>query len=113
MGIAYGPAKSIMTTAFMLWMSGSSIQIFSLTMIGMALFNPITGIMNINQTFGKFENEGIDLKIPKLIFLALQLLSVGVALYKCSLMGLLPVTSADWTHYVPFRESMESSGVYI
>lgn len=44
MAIAYGPGKSIMTTAFMLWMSGSSIQIFSLMMTGMALINPINAI---------------------------------------------------------------------
>jgi hypothetical protein len=28
LAIAYSPGKSLFTTAFMLWMSGSSIQIF-------------------------------------------------------------------------------------
>jgi len=32
--IAYAPGKSLLTTAFMLWMSGTSIQIFSIYMTG-------------------------------------------------------------------------------
>ena len=110
MSIAYGPGKGILSTGFMLWMSGSSIQIFSLMMTGMALMNPVNAISNVNKTFSKYENQGIDLKIPKLIFLALQLLALGMALYKCSMMGLLPVTSADWTKYLVDRELVEYSG---
>ena len=34
MNVAYGPGKQLATTAFMLWMSGSSIQIFSIMMTG-------------------------------------------------------------------------------
>ena len=78
-------------------------------MTGMALINPIKAIFGIKQAFSKFEKEeGVDLKIPKLIFLALQGLSVGVALYKCSTMGLLPVTSSDWTSLIPEKTFLES-----
>ena len=102
MNIAYGPGKSLLSTAFMLWMSGSSIQIFSIMMTAMALFNPIKALAAINEPFRQFEKEeGVDLKIPKLIFAALQVLSLGVALYKCSTMGLLPLTAADWIEYLP------------
>lgn len=110
MAIAYGPGKGILSTGFMLWMSGSSIQIFSLMMTGMALMNPINAISSINKTFSKYENQGIDLTIPKLIFLSLQLLALGVGVYKCSMMGLLPITSADWTKYLIDRELVEYSG---
>jgi hypothetical protein len=110
MAIAYGPGKGILSTGFMLWMSGSGIQIFSLMMTGMALMNPLNAMSNINKTFSKYENQGVDLKIPKLIFMSLQLLALGVGLYKCSMMGLLPVTSADWTRYLVDRELVEYSG---
>ena len=107
MALAYSPAKSLLTTAFMLWMSGTTIQIFSMMTTGMALINPIKAIMSMDQAFGKF--EGIDLKLAKLIFVALQLLAVGIALYNCQRMGLLPVTSADWLSYIPEREFLEAT----
>jgi hypothetical protein len=107
--IAYSPGKNLLTTAFMLWMSGSSIQIFSIMMTGMALWNPLKALFSLNEPFRPFEkDEGVDLKMPKLIFASLQILAFGVGLYKCSTMGLLPLTSADWVGYLPkvvFRET--------
>ena len=83
----------------MLWMSGSSIQIFSIMMTGMALLNPLKAMFTVQQTFSKFEKEeGVDVRIPKLIYLALQGLSVGVALYKCSTSK--PFQESDWSLFV-------------
>ena len=108
MMIAYGPGKSILTTAFMLYMSGTSIQIFSIMSTGMALLNPLKAIASTDATFKKF--EGVDVKLAKLLFIALHLAQVGVALYNCSRMGLLPVTSADWLSYLPDRSFAEVAG---
>lgn len=113
MSIAYSPGKGIFTTAFMLWMSGSTIQIFSIMMTGMALVTPIMAITSVKQTFSKFEGEGINLLFPKLIFIALQGLAIGVALYKCSTMGLLPLTSVDWVKNIPDQDFVERTGVSI
>ena len=74
----------------MLWMSGTSIQIFSIMTTGMALVNPLKAIASVEQTFAKFAD--VDLKLAKLTFIGFQLLAVGIALYNCSRMGLLPVT---------------------
>ena len=112
MSIAYGPGKSLLTTAFMLWMSGSSIQIFSIMMTGMSLINPLKAITSIGSTFKPYEKEeGLDLKIPKLIFLSLQVLSLAVAVYKCSTMGLLPLSSADWVSNIPISPYKDLSGI--
>eukprot|EP01039_Chlorochromonas_danica_P019317 gene19317-23366_t len=87
MNIAYGPGKNLLSTAFMLWMSGSSIQIFSIMMTGMALINPLKAIFSVNDAFKAFDREeGVDLKLPKLIFVGLQVLALAVGLYKCSTM---------------------------
>lgn len=108
--VAYGPGKALLSTVFMLWMCGSSIHIFSIMTTGMALINPIKGLAATSQTFQKyFKDEGIDVKLPILIFVSLQLLSIGIALYKCSTMGLLPLTSADWTSLIPEKKYMEIS----
>ena len=109
--IAYSPGKNLFTTGLMLWMSGTSIQIFSIMMTGMALINPIKAIATTNQQFARFANEdGVQLSLPKLIFISLQLVSLAMALYKCYLMGLLPITSADWTGYIPAKAYLERSG---
>jgi ER membrane protein complex subunit 4 len=66
-------------------------------------------MLTVIKAFEKFEkDDGVELRFPKLVFVALQLLSVGLALYKCSTMGLLPVTSADWTSLIPERWFMEA-----
>ena len=110
--ISYSPGKNLLTTAFMLWMSGNSIQIFSIMMTGMALVNPLKAIATINETFRAFEKEeGLSLFMPKLIFLSLQILSLGVAVYKCSTMGLLPLTSSDWVGNLPIKQYLEHAGV--
>jgi len=100
--MAMSPGKALFQTAFMLWMSGSSIQIFSIYATGNALISPLRGMLQLSQAFKQFEEkDGINLFMPKLVFVSLQLLALGVALYKCSTMGLLPLTSADWTSYLP------------
>jgi hypothetical protein len=76
----------------------------------MALVNPLKAIFGLRAQFLRFEkDEGLDLRLPKLIFLSLQVLSLGVALYKCSTMGLLPVTSADWTTLLPEKIFIDHS----
>ena len=89
-------------------MSGSSIQIFSIMMTGMALLNPIKAIVATNKTFERYEKEGVDLRLAKLIFISLQFVALVMALYKTYTMGLLPVTSGDWTSYLPDRTYTEA-----
>jgi len=110
--IAWGPGKNLLSTAFMLWMSGNSIQIFSIMMLGMSLMNPLKAIATVNDSFRRYEKEeGINLYIPKLTFLVFQLLSLSLAVYKCSTMGLLPLSSSDWVQYLPEVTYSEYSGV--
>lgn len=94
------PGKQLLMTAFMLWMSGNSLQIFSIMMLGMAFFQPLTKMFNVNQEFQRFESKAIDhsvnLTIPKLVFVASNMAGVCLALYKCQSMGLLPTSAADW-----------------
>jgi len=51
-------------------------------------------------------NDGIiDLMQPKAVYMAGSLMGV----YKCSNMGLLPTTSADWTWLLPIKQAVETS----
>ena len=83
-------------------------------MTGMALINPLKAIFGVNEFFSVLaKEEGVDIHLPKLIYLSLQLLSLGLALYKCSTMGLLPLTSADWTSFIPSKSIDEHSAIPI
>ena len=83
-------------TGFMLWMTGSGVHLFSIMIVGMSLFNPIKAIMAVNTTFKRFELPGVNLAGAKLKFIAIQIVALGMGIWKLNKMGLLPVTSADW-----------------
>ena len=77
----------------------------------------------------KFRNGGkADLLMPILVFLAVQVVCLGMGMYKLNIMGsfnfhfvfhfdhfkqigLLPTTSADWLSYLPERVFDENSAV--
>lgn len=91
----------------------------------MALINPVKSILGTNDAFKGFDkgtagaetskdsdttaavvaedtSDGtVDLRLPKLIYISIQIVALALGIYKCSTMGLLPLTSADWTSYIP------------
>lgn len=108
MGIA--PGKQMFMTMFMLWMSGAGVHIFSIMIVGMAVWTPIKAITTLKAYFQPVEADGVDLLQPKLMYVALNFLALGVALYKCLTMGLLPLSSADWVNLVESKRVSEMSG---
>jgi len=108
--VAKGPGKSIFMTAFMLWMAGSGVNIFSIMITLYAIMNPVKAILGTNSMFTKFEDSKHSLILTKLVYIALNLLSVSFAVYKCSSMGLLPTTPSDWVSVLPVKQTVEISG---
>ena len=96
MSIAKAPGQQLLMTAFMLWMSGNSLQIFSIMMLSMALWKPISEMLNVQTRFARFADSGVDMTLPKITFIALHLAGLALGLYKCNTMGLLPTSTADW-----------------
>lgn len=47
MEIGMAPFKSLMQTGFMMWMSGSSVNIFSIMVTGMIIMNTLKSLLNI------------------------------------------------------------------
>ena len=102
--ISYSPGKQLFQMGLMLWMSGSGIHIFSIMMTFMAMMSPVRGIMNMQATFKQFEGmEKVDLAMPKIIFVGLNLVGLSMGMYKLAVMGLLPLTAADWYQLVENR----------
>lgn len=105
MSTAKAPLQSLLMNAFMLWMVGNSLQIFSIMMLGMTLLNPIKAMIGLSGTFSKYEHPKVNLALPKLIFIALNLALFGMALWKCEKLGLLPSgTSLTDTHVIHAQE---------
>ncbi len=90
--VALGPVKSLPMTAIMMYMSGNSLQIFSIMMVFMAFKNPIVGLLGTQQTFERFEAPGNRGKIfqVKLAFVAMQFVALALGVWKINAMGLLP-----------------------
>jgi hypothetical protein len=90
--VALGPIKSLPMTGIMMYMSGNSLQIFSIMMVFMAFKNPIMGILGTNQAFERFETESNRAKMlqVKLAYVAMQLVALALGIWKINGMGLLP-----------------------
>jgi len=103
---AIAPAKALPMQAFMLYMSGGGVQIFSIGIVFMLLLSPFKNIAGINEAFAQFapstaKNPKSILTLPlqKFVFLLCNILTLGVGLWKCRSMGLLPTGTGDWLEF--------------
>ena len=106
----------------MLWMSGNSIQIFSILITFMLFFNGMKAILSTNQTFEKFGIQSNDkdgffslfdvkanpLLLPKVVFILVQSIHFGLGIWKCASMGLLPTAQSDWLAFMEPKTALES-----
>ncbi|KAH6996195.1 putative ER membrane DUF1077 domain protein [Ilyonectria sp. MPI-CAGE-AT-0026] len=107
--IALAPVKGLPMTGIMMYMSGNSLQIFSIMMVFMAFKNPLVGLVNTNQAFERFQtanNSGQMLQV-KFVYVAMQIVALGVGIWKVNAMGLLPTTRSDWLMWESQRELLE------
>ncbi|CAM9350049.1 unnamed protein product [Chrysoparadoxa australica] len=111
MELAMGPGKSVVMQGFMMWMSGKSVNIFSILITGTSFATPTKQILNMGKVFGPLEDGKTSLLLPKLVFLGLNFLGIATALYKCGTLGLLPLTGADWLGYLTVKSAAEHSGM--
>eukprot|EP00842_Homolaphlyctis_polyrhiza_P004912 jgi/Hompol1/5421/HPOL_004422-RA len=117
---AFTPAKSIPMNAFMLYMTGNGIQIFSILVTVMMLFNSVNSMINVSKAFERFQissgpkKTGLaalaalasdPLLLPMIAFVLMQAANLGLATWKCNSMGLLPTTSSDWLAFLESKQS--------
>ncbi|KAI3329252.1 hypothetical protein HD806DRAFT_482316 [Xylariaceae sp. AK1471] len=107
--VALAPVKSLPMTFIMMYMSGNSLQIFSIMMVYMAFKNPIMGLVGTNQAFERFESDTNRTKIlsVKLAYVVMQLVALAVGIWKVNTMGLLPTTRSDWLAWEAQRDPLE------
>lgn len=99
-------------------------------MVVMAFKNPLMGLMATNSTFERFQSEGTAQKLlmVKALYVAMQILSLALGVWKVNQMGLLPyvlqpgymksmcrvctnndhrTTRSDWLAWESAREPLE------
>ena len=106
---AKSPGKQIMMSGLMMWMSGSTMSIFTLMMMTMVMINPTTALFSVQSAFRPYETKENwkALWMPKLAFIALNLICVGIGVWKLNKLGLLPtgqhipptVSAPNYTEY--------------
>ncbi|EIW60893.1 DUF1077-domain-containing protein [Trametes versicolor FP-101664 SS1] len=99
---AVAPAKSLPMQAFMLYMSGGGVQIFSMGIVFMLLSSPFKNLASINSAFAPFAPASSSpkafstLSLQKVAYILCNLLTLALGLWKCRSMGLLPTGTGDW-----------------
>ena len=90
--VALAPAKQLPMNAIGMYMSGNSLQMFSIMMVFMLFKAPVQALLGINQTFARFESEGKrqELLMVKAAFVACNFLALALGTWKVNQMGLLP-----------------------
>ena len=96
-------------------MSGSGVHIFSIMITFYAVYNPVKSALTVNSAFARFDDakmgaaEKASLVTSKLTFVAMNMLATTGALYKMSLMGLLPNTPSDWVNFLAVPPNVQFS----
>jgi hypothetical protein len=90
--IAIAPSKQLPMNGIMMYMSGNSLQIFSIMMVFMLFKGPIQGLINTNAAFAKYETPATRgrLVAVKAVYVLMQLLLLALGIWKVNGMGLLP-----------------------
>lgn len=104
--IALAPIKQLPMNLFIMYMSGSSISIFPIMIICMMVFRPIKAMMAYKSSFKMLDADSQAI-LQKLAWVFGNLLGIGVAVYKCQSMGLLPTAPSDWLAFKLHRTQEE------
>lgn len=105
--LALGPLKQVPMNLFIMYMAGNSISIFPIMMVGMLIVRPLKALFATHATFKMV--EGSSAAGQKLTYILGNLVNVGLALYKCHSMGLLPTHTSDWLAFVEPQARLEHS----
>jgi len=115
---ATSPLKSLPMQAFMLYMSGGGVQVFSMGIVAMLLLSPFKNLSGMNAAFAPFApgpsssptaKSLFTLPLQKLAYLACNILTLALGLWKCQSMGLLPTGTGDWLAFESRGPSPEIS----
>ena len=108
---AQAPLKQVGMMAFMMWMSGSGVHIFSIMMTFTGLMQPLSAIAGSGKAFERFQDEQKRMRLtaPRALYCLIQFGGFAYAMWKLANMGLLPTGVCDWVSGLPPAPVLEFS----
>lgn len=103
--VALAPLKQVPMNLFIMYMAGNSISIIPIMMVSMLLIRPVKALMTIKSKFATI--EGSQAMFQKFVYFLGNIACLGLALYKCQSMGLLPTHSSDWLDFLENPKRLE------
>lgn len=81
-----------------MYMTGNTLQIFSIFMIFTLFKTPIMAVIGLQRAFAPYETPGTSGRlIPvKIVYILCNMLMLALGIWKVNGMGLLPTTRSDW-----------------
>lgn len=111
--VAQAPFKNLLMMGFMMWMAGSTVHLFSIGITFSALWQPISALQGVGKVFEPFQDSRIDLLLPKVVYIALNLAGMLLGIWKLNTLGLLPTHASDWVSSLSPPPEIEYSGGWI
>ncbi|CAM6096284.1 unnamed protein product [Calypogeia fissa] len=107
---AQAPFKNLFMMGFMMWMAGNTVHLFSIGITFSALWQPISALQGVNKAFEPFKDARTDTLLPKLLYILMNFIGMGMGLYKLNSLGLLPSHASDWVSTLAPALEVEFSG---
>ncbi|KAL6648113.1 hypothetical protein ACP70R_012337 [Stipagrostis hirtigluma subsp. patula] len=108
--VAQSPFKNLMMTGFMMWMAGNTIHLFSMGITFSCLWGGINAFRTVGKVFEPFKDPRVDTLAPKLLYIALNLVVLGLGVWKLNTLGLLPTSPSDWVSSLAPAREVEYAG---
>ena len=74
---------------------------------------PFNTLNSSSLAFVPFENKNINLLMPKLTYIFFNAVILAAAIYKFSVMGILPVAPYDWVSLIESKVPREHSQLVV
>lgn len=104
---AFSPVRTLITSAFALYMTGNSVQFFAIASTVTVLFMHVRSMFGLRDAFRPALKAGVPIAslLPQaLVHLLLMGCGVALGLYKANILGFLPTTQSDWISFLPTRK---------
>jgi len=107
--VAQTPFSMLPLYGLLFWLIPNTPSIYTLTFAVFALMNPLRQLLAFNSAFASLQDSTNSLTLLpcKLIYMLANLFFFGLALWKISKLGLLPVNDSDWVAFYGVKQPVE------
>ncbi|KAI6654754.1 ER membrane protein complex subunit 4 isoform X1 [Oopsacas minuta] len=105
---ALAPMYQVPMNLLLMYMTGSTISIYGLMMVGILMYRPISALLTSKDFYKQL--RGDQKLLQMFVYLLANIVSLLLGLYKCEMLGILPIYASDWIKFGIEREVLEIVG---